>query len=87
MQLAGVWIVEIAELEGMSRVNLAKIKAFMSRAVDRYRPPYGRHVIDVPRSGIYAGSVNENAYLRDATGGRRILARSVHQHRYRRARA
>jgi predicted P-loop ATPase len=72
MQLAGRWIIEIAELEGMRGANIAKIKAFMSRAIDRYRPPYGRHVIDVARQCIFAGSVNENEYLRDATGGRRF---------------
>ena len=80
MQTAGVWIIEIAELDSMSRAEVNKIKAFMSRRVDRFRPPYGRHVIEAPRQCVFAGSVNESAFLRDATGARRfwpVLCRSI----------
>ena len=73
MQLVGVWIVEMAELEGITAVKVSTIKAFITRSVDRYRPPYGRRVMDFPRQCVFAGSVNENQYLRDATGGRRFL--------------
>lgn len=72
LQTRGVWLIEIAELDGMTRADVGKIKAFMSRAVDRFRPPYGRHLIESPRQCIFAGSVNHGAYLRDETGGRRF---------------
>lgn len=72
MQLAGAWIVELAELDSMARGDVSRIKAFMSRSVDRYRPPYGRHVVAQPRQCVFAGTVNHNEYLRDETGGRRF---------------
>jgi predicted P-loop ATPase len=72
MQARGVWIIEIAELDSISRGEVSKIKAFMSRGTDRFRPPYGKRVIESPRQCIFAGSVNHSVYLRDATGGRRF---------------
>jgi predicted P-loop ATPase len=72
LQTRGIWIIEIAELDGMTRTEIGKIKAFMSRGTDRFRPPYGRHVIESPRQCIFAGSVNQTNYLRDETGGRRF---------------
>ena len=72
LQTRGIWLIEIAELDGMTRAEVGKIKAFMSRAVDRFRPPYGRHLLESPRQCVFAGSVNHGAYLRDETGGRRF---------------
>jgi predicted P-loop ATPase len=72
LQTRGVWIVELAELDAMSRAEVSKVKAFMSRATDRFRPPYGRHPIEAPRECVFAGTVNHDAYLRDETGGRRF---------------
>ena len=72
MQTRGVWIIEIAELDSMSRTEVSKIKGFMSRAVDRFRPPYGKRLVNSPRQCVFAGSVNHRSYLRDETGGRRF---------------
>ena len=72
MQCAGVWCVEIAELDAMNKAEVSKVKAFLSRTTDRYRPPYGRHVIERPRSCIFFGSTNARDYLKDATGARRF---------------
>ena len=73
MQVHGVLIVEIAELDAMSKSEVSKIKAFMSRSVDRYRPPYGKHLIESPRESVFAGTVNPGVkYLKDETGGRRF---------------
>lgn len=69
---AGVWLVELAELDSMRRVEQGRVKAFMGRSTDRYRPPYGKRAIDVPRQCIFAGTVNHSQYLPDETGGRRF---------------
>ncbi len=52
----------------MSRVGVSKVKGFISRATDRFRPPYGKRLIESPRQCVFAGSVNHTAYLRDETG-------------------
>jgi predicted P-loop ATPase len=72
MQTRGTWIIELAELDSMARSEVSRVKAFMSRATDHFRPPYGKRVVNLPRQCIFAGSVNGNAYLRDETGGRRF---------------
>ena len=65
-------MIELAELDSMSRGDVARIKAFISRTTDRFRPPYGRRVIEAPRQCVFAGTVNLTEYLRDETGSRRF---------------
>jgi predicted P-loop ATPase len=72
LQIRGVWIVEISELDSLVRSEIASIKAFMSRAADRFRPPFGKRVIECPRQCVFAGTVNHTEYLRDETGARRF---------------
>ena len=72
LQVAGMWLLEIAELEAMRGTAVSKVKAFASRATDRFRPPYGRYPISAPRQCVFAGSVNHSTYLRDETGARRF---------------
>ncbi|MBP7720977.1 MAG: hypothetical protein KA155_00420 [Alphaproteobacteria bacterium] len=69
----GVWIYEISELEGMTRSDVGKVKAFVSRQEDRARPAYGRFRENRPRRCIFVGTTNEDQYLRDKTGNRRFL--------------
>jgi predicted P-loop ATPase len=71
LHLAGVWLVELSELAGMRRSEVEHVKAFLSRNVDRYRPPYGRRTVDVPRQCVFIATTNELAYLRDPSGNRR----------------
>jgi putative DNA primase/helicase len=72
IQIRGVWVIEISELESMSRAEVKTLNAFMSRTTDRFRPPYGRRAKDFERQGIFAGSTNEGEYLKDPTGARRF---------------
>lgn len=74
VQLRGVWCVEIGELATLGRADAARIKAFLTSRIDRYRDPYGRMVADFPRTCIFAGTVNPGAdgYLKDPTGARRF---------------
>lgn len=73
-KIQGVWIVEIPELAGLSKMDVNNIKGFLSRQDDQYRPSYGRTVESHPRQCIIVGSTNaENAgFLRDTTGNRRF---------------
>lgn len=70
--IRGRWIVELAELDSLFRVESSRAKAFFSSSVDNYRPAYGRREREQPRSCVFAGSVNEGVYLRDPTGARRF---------------
>jgi len=73
MQVQGVWAVEVAEMSTMGRAEANRIKEWITRRVDRFRPPYGRNVLKAPRQSVLIGTVNpEGGYLKDATGGRRF---------------
>jgi predicted P-loop ATPase len=73
MQVRVAWGIEIAELAAMQRSEIEKMKAFVTRKIDRFRPSYGRRVIEVPRQSVFIGSTNSDSYLKDETGGRRFL--------------
>lgn len=70
--LQGVWIVELAELDALSRAEASTIKAFLSRRVDRFRPSYGRVAVERPRQCIFAGTTNVPTSLSDMSGARRF---------------
>lgn len=74
MALSNAWIVEMSELDAMRKADIARIKAFFSQAVDRYRAPYEKTTEDHPRSVVFAGTMNPdgNPYLQDTTGNRRF---------------
>ncbi len=72
MQCHGAWIIELAELDSINRAEASRIKAFMSSNSDRFRLPYGRHVVEWPRDCVFIGSVNFDTYLKDESGARRF---------------
>jgi predicted P-loop ATPase len=63
---------QLSELDSLSHSEVARIKAFMSRTTDRFRPPYGMRLVESPRQCVFAGTVNHGTYLRDETGARRF---------------
>jgi putative DNA primase/helicase len=69
--LRGVWVVELSELSAIRPGEVEKVKAYISRQVDHYRPSYGRRSIDVPRQCVFIGTTNAREYLSDITGNRR----------------
>lgn len=72
--LRGTWLYEWAELEALNRARDGEAaKAFLSSPVDRYRPSYGRLVVEVPRTCVIVGSTNKRQFLEDETGNRRFL--------------
>jgi putative DNA primase/helicase len=74
METAGVLLVEIAEMEALAKASSSASKGFLTRRHDRFRPPYGKHPISIPRQCVFAGTINPvvGGYLKDPTGARRF---------------
>ncbi len=72
LQTMGSWIIEWAELDAMSKAEITAVKSFITRRVEKFRPPYGHHTVEVPRQCVFAGTTNAHEYLRDETGNRRF---------------
>lgn len=71
-QIRGYWGVEIGELVGLKRAELEGIKAFLSRQIDAQRGAYREYLEEVYRQCVFAGSTNEDEFLRGANGNRRF---------------
>lgn len=63
--IASKWLIELGEIDKLSRHELGIMKAFITRQTDHYRPSYARAARDFPRHCVFAGSTNETEYLRD----------------------
>lgn len=79
MQVRGVWIVELSELDVLNRSEMARAKAFLTMQTERFRLPYGRRVIQAPRQCVFIGSTNSDVWLKDESGGRRFWPVRCHQ--------
>ena len=73
LSVSRAWIMEWSELESVKRSTKGAVKAFLTRQVDRYRPPYGRSIVERPRAAVIVGSTNEEQFLADETGNRRFM--------------
>jgi len=65
-------IVELGELEGSFRREMAGLKAFITETDDKIRPPYAKVEAEYRRSTIFAASVNDRQFLLDTTGNSRF---------------
>ncbi len=70
--IQGSWLVELGELNGLTRSENNQVKQFLSKTDDIYREPYGRRTGHYPRRCVFFGTTNEKEFLRDHTGGRRF---------------
>ena len=73
-ETAGVLIIEIAEMDALTRATPSAMKSFMTRRSDRFRPPYGKHPITLRGSACSPAPSTRprRRYLRDQTGARRF---------------
>lgn len=72
IQIQGAWLVEIAELSAVKKAEVEAVKKFLTKQKDRFRPPFGKHNIEVLRQTVFFGSTNEHTFLIDKTGNRRF---------------
>lgn len=72
LNLQGQQIVEMGELSQMRKADVEIVKSFISRKIDKVRPPYGKRMIDSKRQCIFFGTTNQEVYLKDKTGNRRF---------------
>lgn len=79
--LQGKWIVEMSEMEVTRRSDVAALKAFITRRIDKARLAYLRLSAEFRRQSIFIGTINpeaDNAWLKDDSGNRRFWP--VEQH-------
>lgn len=72
-EMFGNIIVEFSEGETLSRADVKKLKAIITRQHDDIRLPYERNVQRHDRRCVFAMTTNEEKYLKDETGNRRWL--------------
>lgn len=75
----GVWIVEVAELAAAKKSEQEAQKQFISTRVDRYRPAYGKNIVEYKRQCVFYGTTNDTEPLKDYTGGRRYWVVRSHK--------
>lgn len=72
IHMLNYWIIEFSEFDGLVKKSSQEfLKAFLSRKSERYRPPYGKTEIMMPRPSVLVGTTNATTFLNDPTGSRR----------------
>ena len=77
--LIGRWGAESSELAGNRKADTDHLKAQTSRTTDRFRPAYGRAVIDWLRTCVLWGTTNDPIFLKSLHGNRRMPPLVVRQ--------
>jgi hypothetical protein len=74
--LAGKWIVEASEPPCMRRGDIERLKAFLSRQIDRARRAYDRFPTEAPRQCVFVGTTKAPGFLKDSGSQRYWLVRA-----------
>ncbi len=69
----GYWCIECADLSGMRKAEVERVKNQLSKCEDSTRGAYKRATVRAPRSCIFWGTTNDTEYLRSLTGNRRFF--------------
>tara|TARA_Y100001972_G_scaffold110338_1_gene141984 strand:- start:329 stop:1174 length:846 start_codon:yes stop_codon:yes gene_type:complete len=78
MQMSRSWLVDWGEFEHIyKKASVSAIKAFITRQVEDFRPPYGRTTVRRHRTATLVGSTNNHLFLNDPTGSRRFWVLEV----------
>lgn len=64
-QLRGVWLMEIAELNGVQNRSTNSRKAFVTKGSDRYRSAYMKYTKTYKRQCVFIASSNDVVFLDD----------------------
>jgi hypothetical protein len=70
--VADAWIIELSEFT-QRQADANAFKAFTTATTDKYRPPYGRDEVIMPRRCVIAITTNDDTPLEDDTGNRRFF--------------
>lgn len=70
--IQGKWLYEIAELDSFNKADTTRVKSFVTRQVDEFRPAYARRILKIERRVLLVGTTNQFEYFKDSTGNRRF---------------
>lgn len=72
--LRGKWVVELAELSGITGRSLESVKAGITRQTDTFREAYGKRSADFPRRCVFIATTNTIGFIAEkSSGARRFL--------------
>lgn len=71
-EIQGKLLIEVSELSSFKKSDVESIKGKLSATFDRGRDLYQKFHKDFQRQCIFAGTTNDDAFLKDTTGNRRF---------------
>lgn len=66
------WICELGEIDYTLKKGQTALKGIITRASDTIRYPYEKNLTTKPRITSFCGTVNEDMFIKDLTGSRRL---------------